>query len=137
MATSLQAVADFRAAQISGGRYDRITDGYTYPLPIYVGDTPTVAQDARAAWQFFQVFHAVLLAEGLPHLTGRVVATEIPRDGRFRVWTDWFASATPADRPVAVARTVCYCLGTVADARTEMVDCTALHLPALRAALAA
>jgi hypothetical protein len=132
--TTSQDIADFRAAQITKGRYDRLVDGYSYPLAIYVEAQPTVAPSGREVWQFYQTLHACLLSVGLTRLTGRVVATDLPRNGRFRVWTDWFAEGA-GRAPQLIAATICFCTGTPENGLTEMVQFTDVALPALREAL--
>jgi hypothetical protein len=89
--TPRQVVADFRAAALSSGRYDLMSNEYTYPLTVYLNETPHVLDTAKQAWGFFQGFHAVLRSEGLDRMTAKIAAEGLPRGGRFRIWTDWFA----------------------------------------------
>jgi DNA-binding LacI/PurR family transcriptional regulator len=126
-----QTVADFRAAALSAGRYDLMAQEYSYPLTIYLGGQATVAADPAQVRQFYRGFHAAMQAQGFERLIARVWAEDLPRQGRFRVWTDWFAEG-PGRVRAPVAATVCYCSTTAQGVATEMVefDSLALALPA-------
>jgi hypothetical protein len=128
--TPRQVVADFRAAALSSGRYDLMSNEYTYPLTVYLNETPHVLDTAKQAWGFFQGFHAVLRSEGLDRMTAKIAAEGLPRGGRFRIWTDWFAQG-PNRASSLIAATICYCTIRSDGIATNMIEFTRLNLPML------
>jgi hypothetical protein len=124
---SPQGRADWHAACLSAGRYDLLVQQYAFPLTVFLPDQPPVAVSPRAAWGFFQSFHSAMIAAGLPRLTARVTAEDLPRGGRRRLWTDWFGDG-PARPAVLVAQTVCYSRTAAGDRRTELLEFTRLDL---------
>lgn len=128
-----QEAADFRAEAISAGRYDLMVAEYQLPLSIFLDGRPQVMRTASEVWGFFQGFHSAMRAAGLVRLHARVMAVDLPRNGRFRVWTEWSGSGA-ARPPVPIATTICYCRETRQGVETEMIEFTRLALPALSAA---
>ena len=125
--TPRQVVADFRAAALSSGRYDLMVNEYCYPLTIYLDGVPTVVQGPSDVWAFYQSFHSAMLAEGFDRLTARVTAEDLPRSGRFRVWTEWSAQG-PKKMQTIIASTICYCTQLTSGEATEMLEFTKLAL---------
>lgn len=117
-----------RADALSAGRYDLLVEEYAYPLTVYVGREPQVVADKPGAWAFFQAFHAMLAASGISKVTARVVAEDLPRGGRSRVWCDWYGEGADGRRR-RFASTVCYARETAGEPLTEMLEFTRLDLP--------
>jgi hypothetical protein len=130
---SRQEAAEFRAEAISAGRYDLMVAEYLLPLLIFFDGRPQVLRSGSEIWGFFQGFHSAMRAAGLVRLTARVTAEDLPRNGRFRIWTDW-SGAGARQPPIVIASTICYCRHTPQGVETEMIEFTRLSLPALRAA---
>lgn len=128
---SRQDRADFRAAALTAGRYDQLVREYGYPLTVFLEERRTLLRTDVETWAFFQSFHAALRSGGILRLDGRVTAVDLPRNGRFRVWTDWIGHG-PAAQDLPVAASICYCHQTDEEDVTEMVHFTRLSLPALR-----
>ena len=115
------------ASHFSSGRYDLLLDRCSDPLPVYPDRQPPVAMSRRDMWSFLQSLHSGLASKGMPVLEGRVAATELARNGKFRRWADWFGvTATGKRRPVL--RTVSYIRQTDTGAEVCM-----LHIQGLRA----
>ncbi len=125
---SRQAVADYRAAALSAGRYDLLAMEYTYPLTIYVGGEAKVITQPEDTVRFYAGFHSAMKEQGLHSLTGKVTAEDLPRNGRFRIWTEWYGVCAAGTRRM-VAATVCYCTTLSDIVATEMVEFDRLALP--------
>lgn len=131
--SSGQARADWRAGCLNAGRYDLLVGEYVDPLTVYLpGQQPFVA-GAPTVWGFFQAVHAALLAQGLDRIEARVVAQDMPRGDRRRVWTDWWGKAADG-AAVLVMQTVCYSRDNAGGALTEVLEFTRLDLPMMAAA---
>lgn len=126
----LQEHLDWLAEQLLIGRYDRVADCYAFPLPFYVDDKRRILCDAGQLWPVFQTLHALLRAGGYSGLRPRLVSVELPRRGRFRLWTDWVGLRDGAET-APLFRTLCYNAGTHEAFRTEMLRFETLSLPQL------
>jgi hypothetical protein len=129
--TPRQVVADFRAAALSSGRYDLMIGEYRYPLTVYLDGVPQTVQAPSDAWAFYQGFHSSMRSEGYDRMTARVTAEDLPRNGRFRIWTDWTAEGTI--KSGVIASTICYCTIVAGSVVTDMIEFTRLTLPLLAA----
>jgi hypothetical protein len=127
-----QAVADFRADAISSGRYDLMALEYAYPLTIFIDGKARVADDPDTVQSFYADFHSAMKAEGYDRLTAKVTAEDMPRRGRFRIWTEWVAHG-PMRASSSIAATVCYCSTVSGQVTTEMVEFSRLALTLLAA----
>ena len=128
--TPRQVVADLRAAALSSGRYDLMTTEYAYPLTVYIDGEPLLLQGPADSWAFYQTFHSAMRADGFDRMTAKVTAEDIPRGGRFRVWTEWFGEGQAHAR-TRIAATICYCSVVSYGVLTEMIEFTAVSLPLL------
>lgn len=122
-----QAIVDMRAAALTSARYDLMAEEYSYPLTIYLGGQAQVATSRAEVIRFYAAFHKAMQVEGFHVLTGRVMAEDLPRRGRFRLWTYWFASG-PSRTREQIAATVCYCSTLSGGIATEMVEFSRLSL---------
>lgn len=121
---------DWMADLLCAGRYDLMAQSYAFPMPVYVDDRRQVVCDAAQMWPMFQTLHALLRASGHTGVRPRMVSVELPRRGRFRLWTDWIGLREGAET-VPLFRTLCYNAGTHASFRTEMLRFEGLALPQL------
>lgn len=104
---------------LGAGRYDQIVAHYAFPLPIYVNGVAAVIATRPAAEAFYHALHGLIEAQGYGQFHGRAVSVELPKRGRFRVWTDW--SGQIEGRAQVLYQTVCYNALTETGHRTEMV----------------
>jgi hypothetical protein len=125
-----QVIADFRAAALSSGRYDLMAKEYTYPLTIFLDGKPQIVLTPESVQSFYESFHGAMKAEGFDRLTAQVKAEDLPRRGRFRMWTEWFAHG-PRKATSPIATTICYCSTVSGSVMTEMVEFSRLALPLL------
>ena len=123
-----QVVADLRAAALSSGRYDLMVTEYAYPLTVYIGDQQHQFAGPDDVWAFYQSFHSAMNAQGYDRMTARVTAEDLPRAGRFRVWTEWFGEGSKMARN-CIAATICYCSVVPTGVITEMIEFTRVALP--------
>ena len=126
--TAMQLQSSFHAEMISTGNYAALGKLYDYPLPMMIGGTYRVVRSEPEVWGFYQTLHAALLAAGSQRLTAIVTQEESAREGRFRVWTDWYGDG-PLGQTGRIAETLCYYSGTGADPLVEMVEFLKLDLP--------
>ena len=71
------------------GEFDRLTEVYDFPIPVYVGETLTSYDSPDAITGVLSNMRADMLADGLTSVQARVVAQDLPRNGQYRVFVDW------------------------------------------------
>jgi hypothetical protein len=71
------------------GRLNEVTELWSFPCPVEVGGELRVMRDAEELLGFFQRRLDRAKAAGLIALVPRVIAIEMPRKHRFRVWFRW------------------------------------------------
>jgi hypothetical protein len=120
-----QVTADLLAAALSAGRYDLLVEDCTFPMTVFIEGRSRVFATERELWAFYQGIHSSLRAAGFQRVTARVTAEDLPRGGRYRVWTDWIGQG-PGKIATTVAATICYCSHKTHLPVTEMVEFTRL-----------
>jgi hypothetical protein len=109
----------FIAEEFAAGRYDWLTTGYCYPLPLYLNASLMVASCGTEAVEFFESLHALLQGRNLGPLEGQLVLVDAPQNNRFRMLMNW-SCASPSGR-VPIMQTSCFNRGTWTAHITEMV----------------
>ena len=120
------------ATSLTAGRYDLMAQGYDYPFPAFLNGQQLVLTTPAAACSLFGLFHAAMRAEGLTRLNSVIVAEEIPRHGRFRLWVDLIGDG-PEATGVFLARSILYCRCAPGGDRVEMLELSNLSLSAFDA----
>ena len=90
---------------ILAGRLEEATRFWSFPCPVEVEGELMVMRDAQALEAFFRHRSELARKAGLLRLIPRIVAIEVPRDGRFRVWLHWihhFPDRAEEDRTPSV-----------------------------------
>lgn len=119
-----------RADLLLQGRFDELVTAYHCPLPIELGDRRLIVRSVEEGRAMLSLLRAALLTRGVIALQPTVVAMDLPRDGRFRVWVDWKESAVPADQ-TRTSSAAHYCRITPAGPVTEMLCYSRLSMPEL------
>ncbi len=122
----VQELIQWRADLLMAGRSDDLAGEYVFPLAMYLGKTPLVVPDRAQLAMVLDQVCANHRARGVRHLTARVVAMDLPRQGRFRVWASYHEQDV-SGRAVGQSTGVLYCRLTEQGIRTEMVDYTRLN----------
>ena len=125
-----------RASWLLAGQYDRIVEQYHFPLPVYLDSSRVIVPGAPEATAMLRLQRAAFLERGVVALKPAVVAMDLPRGGRFRLWVDWSEHTQP-DGPVRSSQVVYYCRQVSDSFQIEMVDYTRLSMPELRPHFAA
>jgi hypothetical protein len=125
-----------RARWLLAGRIDEILADHQFPLPVDFGDSRLVVRTAEEGRLLLGHLCAAYAGLGVDTLVPTVMAVDLPRQGRFRVWADWHSMAQPGGM-MHVASVVYYCRQVPTGLRIEMVDCTRLLVPELHPDIAA
>ncbi|MGL5008938.1 MAG: hypothetical protein ACRC6I_03590 [Paracoccaceae bacterium] len=96
---------------------------YTFPLPVQIDGVFHLFQSPQDLRRAFAVFCSKRKAEGLTDPAARVVATELPRNGRFRIWLDWTFTEAASQSSVR-KRTVYYCSMIGHRTAIDMIACS-------------
>lgn len=70
-------------------RLREATELWSFPCPVEVAGELTVMKDAEALEAFFRSRHDGARIAGMTALVPRIIAIEMPRKHRFRVWLRW------------------------------------------------
>lgn len=127
---------DQLALHLMAGRYDLLAESYVFPLPVIVDDAEGEVASAAHIWPMYQSLHALLRAGGYDVLRPRLVSVELPANGRFRLWADWYGSRAGVE-PVLLFRTQCENEGSHDDFRSVKVSFDTRPWPQLSEVLAA
>lgn len=113
---------DWRKSLLKNGRLEDLARQYLFPMAIYSaeGTRPISSPDQliEALRAFIEMFSALELA----HLEERVVSIELPNNGRFRIWSDWWVNI-PGHPPRLIGKTVHFMRETGQGPMTEMLEC--------------
>lgn len=119
-----------RADLLMQGRIDELIAVYTCPLPLELGDRRLIVCTVQEGRAMLSLLRAALLSRGVVALRPTVVAMDLPRGGRFRVWVDWEEAALPVEA-TRTSSAVHYCRITPRGPVTEMLCYTRLSMPEL------
>lgn len=126
----VSALLRHRADLLLQGRIDELVSGYLCPLPVDLRDQRLIVRTAAEGRAILSLLRAALLARGVVALRPTVVAIDLPRGGRFRVWVDWEELSLPG-RETRRSSVVHYCRVTPSGPVTEMLSYTRLSMPEL------
>jgi hypothetical protein len=119
-----------RADLLFAGRYDEIIRHYDFPLALSLQGRVTAITSPVRLWEFLRHLHVSLKARGIVRSEAELVAVELPRDGRFRVWARWHEiSAKP--NSCGTSDALYYCARTQSGFRTEMLSYSRMSMPEL------
>lgn len=121
MYARLQDLLQWRMSLFLTGRHGDLAQEYLYPFPIYTGGRQQVVRSAADMEATFGRLHKMSKARDIARIETWVVAIELPRGGRFRVWVAHrdFGSAGEL---LGSGQIVHYCRMTDAGIKTEMSD---------------
>jgi hypothetical protein len=127
--THQQLIARFDA-RLSMGRYDLLGGNCTFPLVLFLDERPLLLRSRVEGLAFFCYFHAAMQHAGLTRLATRIVAEEIRRRDRFRLWIEMRGEG-PAGAHVLLARAILYCMAGPDGERIQMIEFSDHGLPGL------
>ncbi len=82
-----------------------MTEFWAYPCPVEVNGSLVVMRDSTALERFYARRRLGPQEAGLVALEPQIIAVEIPRNGRFRVWLRWrhvFADSAVTEEDVSL-----------------------------------
>ncbi|MFM7333682.1 MAG: hypothetical protein ACKO1H_04600 [Tabrizicola sp.] len=125
-----------RAEQMLSGALDALADSYVYPMPVYLRDQSLVVTSPERACAMLCLQRLSMIRRKVVALRPTIVAVDLPRNGRFRVWVDWLELAIPAEG-TGRSSAVYYCSEGPSGLKIEMVAYTQLSTPELQPQFAA
>jgi hypothetical protein len=109
------------AQHFNASDFAALAEGYVFPLPVQVDGELLVLHSAAEMVMAIAQYRAVNVAAGLVPSAPRIVAIDLPRNGRFRLWVDWHYGAPDATRH-ETTRNVYYCSTIGNRIQIEMVQ---------------
>ncbi|WP_374646418.1 hypothetical protein [Tabrizicola sp.] len=120
-----------RADWLMSGQFDRVTAGYRYPFPVWLGAGPVIVRTPAEAESMLVLQRALYLKRGVFALVPRIAALELPRGRGIRVWVDWEERAQSPEES-RCASTIYYLTAESAGLMIEMVQNLTLTMPEFR-----
>ncbi len=78
----------------NAGAIADLTSVYVFPLPAQVGSDMVLFQTPAEFHDAMSTYRDRNIAQGLFPPIAQVIAVDLPRKGRFRVWVDWHYART-------------------------------------------
>ena len=116
----MDSLMRWRASLMLDGRVDDLVREFIFPFALFVGGRWRSFANADELVSCFAATMQSRQDRGIIHLETRVVAMDLPRQGRFRVWvdhTDYSAADVVADRYSSLNS----CRDTARGVQTEML----------------
>lgn len=136
MFSQVTALLRSRSEKLLNGQLDELAANYVYPLPVHLGPSLVIVRSATEARSILAFLREALAKRGVFAVQPKVVAIDLPRAGRFRVWVDWNELAIPVEG-TRRSSAIYYCKTTSDGLKTEMVNYTQLSMPELNPQFAA
>ncbi len=122
MAVSPKALAQKLSHLFDAGGAEALCTHYTFPLPVQLHDGYSLIQSPKDLALAFDSLRARQTAAGLLNPSVEIAATELPRQGRFRIWLDWTLTDSKTRLPVS-ERVVYYCSQIGRNIGIDMIQC--------------
>jgi hypothetical protein len=132
-AQTSQLMTKFAALFEADGFHD-LCSHYIFPMPVQAGKQMNLCQSQAELAQIFSAYLNVVEERGLVGPSVNIAAVELPRGGRFRVWTDWCFTRAEDQMPVQ-DRTIYFCRILNDQIQIEMIACSTT-IPARNAHIA-
>jgi hypothetical protein len=87
------------AAQFNAGEFHALSADYVFPLPVQVNGSLVVLHTPSDMAVALANYRDQNTSQGLSPSYPNIVAIDLPRNGRFRLWVDW--TYTPDSGPEA------------------------------------
>jgi hypothetical protein len=71
------------------GRHADLAKSYQFPLTVQLEGNAVTLQTSGQLIQLLRALHRALLRRGVMQVQSDILAIELPRQGRLRVWTNW------------------------------------------------
>jgi hypothetical protein len=125
-----------RAEQMLSGQLEALAESYAFPLPVYLKDQPLVVTSPDRACAMLCLQRLSMIQRQVVAVRPTVLAVDLPRNGRFRVWVDWLEVTISAEG-TRRSSAIYYCSDHQSEIKIEMVTYTLLSTPELRPQFAA
>jgi hypothetical protein len=109
------------AALFNAGDIAPIADCASYPLPIQMDGNLTLFRTREDMISALTHYRAQNIAQGFAPSRAQVVAVDLPRKGRFRLWVDWHYDTRDAP-PRPRTQNIYYCVMINGQITVEMVQ---------------
>jgi hypothetical protein len=117
----LQELLQKRVELLWAGRFEELAQYYSCPHVIYEKDQTIVLRNHSDMAGAFAKLLASQIARGVERLEAEVVAAELPRNGRFRIWTR-YSEIDRDGRVMSCNDILKYCVKTSTGIRIEMTE---------------
>lgn len=120
-----------RAERLLLGDYATVVSDYLFPLPVYLDGRRVIVRNAHEAVSMLRLQRAAYLTRGVVSVQPQISAIDLPHNGRFRVWVDWYEMALPVEG-TRMSQVVYYCEAGAQGCRFAMVNYTRMSMPELQ-----
>jgi hypothetical protein len=121
------AMVERFATRFNAGDLLSMTEDFVFPLPVQVQEKLALIHRPADMVALFECCRAAIAPQGLKPSHPRIIAMDLPRKGRFRLWVDWSCHAFPTPDQVHT-KNIYYCSFIGSRIQVEMVQY--LHIAA-------
>ncbi|MDM7933359.1 hypothetical protein [Tabrizicola sp.] len=125
-----------RANWLLTGCLDELVADYVFPVPVELLSTRVIVRTPEEGRAMLDLWHRTLRDRGVVGLQSKVVALDVPRGGRFRIWVDYH-EVIPGQEASLFSSVLYYCSTTATGFQIEMVSYPRLSTPELNPQFAA
>ncbi len=105
----------------NAGNLVAMAEAYVFPLPVHMNGNMIVLRTPSELVQALALYRDLNLAEALFPSAPRIVAIDVPRNGRFRLWVD-ISYGSPAAPDQRTTSSIHYCSFIGNRVQIEMVQ---------------
>lgn len=125
-----------RADFFMAGELAPVAAQYVYPLMVDLAANRVIVRSAEEACAMLELQRLSVIERGVVHLEPKVLAVDMPRNGRFRVWVDW-QEHSEKDSASRHSSAVYFCRVAEVGFKIEMIHYTKLAVPEMNHQFAA
>jgi hypothetical protein len=116
-----QAMVERFATRFNAGDHLSMTEDFVFPLPVQVKEQLALIHRPADMVALLECCRTAIAPQGPKPSHPRIVAIDLPRRGRFRLWVDWSCHARPTPDQVHT-KNIYYCSVIGSRIQVDMVQ---------------
>ncbi len=121
MYQNIQELIQWQSDLLLAGRFEDLSREYDYPVALYLKSSSLPIRDSEHLIAILKLTRQSLIRRGVTKIVAKVIAMDLPRKGRFRVWVD-SVEQNACGQTLFRAGSVLFCRIGRQGIRTEMVQ---------------
>jgi hypothetical protein len=118
----------WRSDLLMSGRYEDLAREYLFPLALYLNEQQLIVQSAEDLMLIMAKLQAARRQQGIATVKSDLIAMDLPRHGRFRVWVRHY-EMNAVGAVVTLSDAIHYCCETPRGLQSEMAEFGQCRVP--------